>query len=177
MKSDDQVEGMLQQSTWEESLVDFVRRSTGPVHFVGLGSTVRQDDGVGPAVVRALKQNLRGRRTPKFVFHTSEPNSERLLSDLASGPDRVVIVDAVQATKPPGQVVCARVGDTKYGFFATHNVPLRLIPGLSEAEDRFLLVGVQPMSADVGEGLSEAVEGSMKMIVELIRSISSELHG
>ncbi|HZW84824.1 MAG TPA: hydrogenase maturation protease [Nitrososphaerales archaeon] len=176
LKSDEQVDNLFQTSTWEESLADFVSGSTGPVHFVGLGSPVRQDDGVGPAVIKTLIKEV-GKKNSNLIFHTPEPNPERLIGDLASGTDRVVIFDAVQAMKPGGQIVSARVDDTKYGFFATHNVPLRLIPGLSQAKDRFLLVGIQPVLADVGEGLSKPVEESMRKIVELVRSISGELNG
>jgi hydrogenase maturation protease len=96
------------------------------------------------------------------------PQPERLLSRLASEPGRIVVFDAVDASKSPGEIVCARLSDTKYGFFATHNVPLRLVPGLAGRRDEVFLVGVQPQSLEVGEGLTDVVQRSVERLVAVV---------
>ena len=67
----------------------------------------------------------------------------------------------------PGEVVFLPMAGTKYGFFGTHNIPLKLVPGLERLEE-FYLVGVQPASLEVGEGLSEKVRESVDEIVAVV---------
>ena len=93
---------------------------------------------------------------------------ELLLSRLSSSAGRIVIFDAIEAAKQPGAIVCSRLSDTKYGYFATHNIPLRLVPGLAERADDVYICGVQPESLEVGEGLSDVVSGSAAQIVKAV---------
>jgi hydrogenase maturation protease len=93
---------------------------------------------------------------------------ERLLSKLASGEGRIVVFDAVEASAKPGEVVFRSMADTKYGFFGTHNIPLKLVPGLGERLGDCFLVGIQPASLEVGLGLSEPVRESLNEIVAVV---------
>jgi hydrogenase maturation protease len=93
---------------------------------------------------------------------------ERLLSNLASGEGRIVVFDAVEASAKPGEVLFCPMADTKFGFFGTHNIPLRLVPGVEERLNDFLLVGVQPGSLEVGMGLTEPVRESVNEIVAVV---------
>jgi hydrogenase maturation protease len=93
---------------------------------------------------------------------------ERVLSNISSKAGSIVIFDAVEASKEPGEVVFCKLADTKYGFFGTHNVPLKLIPGLSARDDDVHLVGVQPASLDVGEGLTDTVQRSVQEVITTV---------
>jgi hydrogenase maturation protease len=97
-----------------------------------------------------------------------------MISDLASKGERIVIVDAVEAQKKPGTIVCARLSETKFGFFATHNVPIRLVPGVAENAADTYIVGIQPDSVGVGEGLSDVVKGSSMKLVAMIANLVEE---
>ena len=85
-----------------------------------------------------------------------------------------MVIDAVEAQKKPGTIVCARLSETKFGFFATHNVPLRLVPGVAENAADTYVVGIQPDSVGVGEGLSDVVKGSSMKLVAMIASLVEE---
>ena len=82
-----------------------------------------------------------------------------------------MIIDAVEAQKKPGTIICARLSETKFGFFATHNVPLRLVPGVAENAADTYIVGIEPDSVGVGEGLSDIVKRSSMKLVEMIVSL------
>jgi hydrogenase maturation protease len=101
-------------------------------------------------------------------------NPERMISDLASKGERIVVIDAVEARKKPGAIVCARLSETKFGFFATHNVPLRLVPGVAENAADTYVVGIQPDSVGIGEGLSDVVKESSVKLVAMIASLVEE---
>jgi hydrogenase maturation protease len=139
------------------------------VDLVGVGNDIRQDDALGLEISSRLRSRL-GRSPKRLKVHPPVKMPERLLSKLASTSRRVVIFDAVETSKPPGTIVCRKLGDTKYGFFATHNVPLKLIPGIEERLGDFYIVGVQPERLEVGEGLSSVVDLAVDKIVNYIAS-------
>ena len=79
-----------------------------------------------------------------------------------------MIFDAVEAARAPGEVICGSLEDTKYGYFATHNVPLKLVPGLAERAGHIHIIGVQAGSLEVGEGLTPAVKESARIVVDAV---------
>ncbi|HME18422.1 MAG TPA: hydrogenase maturation protease [Nitrososphaerales archaeon] len=152
---------------WERTAQSWMREpGGGKVHFVGVGNPIRQDDAIGLEIVSSLRKKLGPNPSPNVVIHQPSLMPERLLSKVAATGDRVVIFDAVEANRTPGAVVCASLADTKFGFFATHNVPLRLIPGVAGNLGRSFVVGVQPESLEVGEGLSATARAAKGRIVE-----------
>ena len=118
-----------------------------------------------------MRRRLRSASTKTVKVHGLSSDAERLISDLASKGERIVVIDALEAQKKPGTIVCARLSETKFGFFATHNVPIRLVPGVAEnAADTFVL-GIQPDSVGVGEGLSDVVKESSEKLVAMIAGL------
>ena len=149
-------------------IADSVRPEGKVVHLVGVGNSIRSDDAFGLEVVSSLRRRY-GRTPPaNVIVHPISSQPERVLSKLAASGGRVVVFDSVEAGKEPGTVVCARLSDTKYGFFATHNIPLRLVPGLVEIGNEVVLVGIQPENLAVGERLSPPVKEGVEKIVEAI---------
>jgi hydrogenase maturation protease len=134
---------------------------------------LREDDGVGLHVVSEVRRRLG--RTRRLRTHPASLQPERVLSKIPP-TDRILVIDAVQASLEPGAIVCAPLNETKYGFFATHNVPLRLLPGLSGRAD-VLVAGVQPGSAEVREGLTPAVKTSAEALADVIVKAVRETDG
>jgi hydrogenase maturation protease len=83
----------------------------------------------------------------------------------------VVIFDAVECNLGPGRVFCARLSDSKFGFFATHNIPLKLMPGVEDILADAWVVGIQPKDTGFGEDLTEPVRRSAEQVVELVGRI------
>jgi hydrogenase 3 maturation protease len=150
---------------WRERLRQTIAEGPFPVHLVGVGNRFRTDDGVGLEIVSVLCSSLGASPVRGVRIHRASPMPERVLSRISSEAGSIVIFDAVEASKEPGEVVFCKLADTKYGFFGTHNVPLKLIPGLSARDDDVYLVGVQPASLDVGEGLTDKVHRSVREVI------------
>jgi len=136
-----------------------------------VGNPIRQDDAVGLEIVSSLRKKLGSRPSPNVIIHRPSLMPERLLSKAAAEGARVMIFDAVEANSEPGAVVCASLAETKFGFFATHNIPLRLIPDVSDGLDRSLIVGVQPESLGIGETLSATAQRAKGRVVEAMGAI------
>ena len=95
---------------------------------------------------------------------------ESLLSRLDSANDRVLIFDAVASGGPPGQVILASLGNSRFGFFATHNVPMRVLPGLAANPSNVFVVGIEPESLEVGEELSDIARASADDLCAVVES-------
>jgi hydrogenase maturation protease len=145
-----------------------VLAAQGSVNLVGVGNPIRSDDGVGLAIVSQLRSKLGHHPVGRVTIHGPSFMPERILSKVASEGGTVLIFDAVEATRNAGAVICGALRDTKYGYFATHNIPLRLVPGLAERADCVYVVGVQPGSLEVGEGLTPAVSASANLVVNAV---------
>jgi hydrogenase maturation protease len=142
------------------------------VDLVGVGNQLRGDDGLGIEIVSRLRKRLGTRRGVRAHLPSRLP--ERVLSKLAEERGRIVIFDAVEASKPPGTIICSLLAETKYGYFATHNVPLRLVPGLGEKLSDVYILGIQPESLEVGDGLSETASRSVDEVVEFVSAWEEE---
>lgn len=153
---------------WQRSLEETLTTSRGPVNLIGVGNRLRTDDGAGLEIISSLRSLLGPAPAPGLKVHAPSLMPERLLFKLSSEAGRIIVFDAVEAAKEPGEVVFSRLADTKYGFFATHNVPLRLIPGLAARETDVFVVGVQPKSLEVGEGLTDTVRTSVRQVVAVV---------
>jgi len=141
-----------------------------PFHLVGVGNPMRCDDGVGLEIISQLLRRL-GRRRPKnVILHPPTDTADRVLSRIDCTSERLLIFDAVEASGMPGRIILASLADSKFGFFATHNVPLRIIPGLAANPSNVFVAGIEPELLDVGEGLSEVVRSSADDVVSVVVS-------
>ncbi len=162
--------GQASAGGWKAGVARCLERAGRPVHLVGVGNTLRSDDGVGIRVVSSLRRSF-GSTPPNWVRLHSDTPIERLARGIPA-EDGVVLFDAVQTGAGPGEIVCAALGNTDYGFFATHNVPLRLIPGLAEREDSVYVIGIVPEYLELGEGLTPKVRRSADALVaEVVRQV------
>ena len=157
-----------QTAGWETGLRSALSRCSGSIDLLGVGNPIRGDDAVGLAIASELRQTLGANPVRGYKIHRATLAPERLLSKLALSSGKILIFDAVEASREPGAIVCATLGGTKYGYFATHNIPLTLIPGMASRTDDVYLVGVQPLSVEVGEGLTDVVRESAAQIVAAV---------
>jgi len=160
--------GSNPDADWRRMLREAVADTHHLVHLMGVGNELRTDDAVGLEIISSLRSRLGSAPTPGIKIHAGSPMPERLLAKLASEEGRIIVFDAVEASGGPGEVVFRSMADTKYGFFGTHNIPLRLVPGLTARLGDVFIVGVQPASLEVGQGLTGKVRESVREIVGVV---------
>jgi len=140
---------------------------------LGVGNTLRRDDGVGPAVIKLLQQeNL--------------PNVDLLdggidglgLIDVINQYQRAIIIDAVDMRLTPGSVKLFTASDAKINIkndaLSTHGFGLAEVIGLLEqlgCDTEIKIIGVQPQDISFGEGLTEVVETKIPGVIELVKSV------
>ena len=161
---------------WHREVAKCIDAAQRPIHFVGVGNTLRGDDAVGVKIASQLRRALRGAGALRVKVHPPDASPERLLSYIPA-TEGLVIFDAIEAGGQPGQVLCASLGSTQFGFFATHNIPLRIVPGVAERKDTAYVIGVEPESLELEEALTPKVRASANEIVaEIVRRVRAT-HG
>ncbi|MBL7065411.1 MAG: hydrogenase maturation protease [Anaerolineae bacterium] len=156
--------------------------------ILGLGNPLRGDDGVGCRVAEELAR----RELPPGVQALDGGAAGLRLLDLLEGWERVVIVDAAEMGRRPGEFVRFTPTDvrlvsasdrpstgpstmlrTSSGHrFSLHHVGLSEVLALADALGRTLpemvIFGVQPARVGWGEGLSLAVEAALPALIAIV---------
>ncbi len=143
-----------------------------PTLVLGLGNPLQRDDGVGIRVVEELE-----RRTLPLHVEVMDGGTPGVgLINLIEGRARVVIVDAAEMDRQPGEVVRFCAGDVKLtgssARFSLHRSgvadALALANALNLSLPEIVVYGVQPAQVGWGEELSAKVAAAIPGLVETI---------
>jgi hydrogenase 3 maturation protease len=139
------------------------------VHLIGVGNTLRRDDGAGIEVARKLRR-VRASNELCKIYPPSD-RVESIISKIDYSAGQAVIVDAADFNSSPGSIICGAVNSIRTRFFVTHNIPINALPGVSSHLDRIMILGIQPKDIGVGEGFSPPVAESINQIVRVLSEL------
>ena len=142
---------------------------------IGIGNPLRGDDGVGPAVVEALKR----RGLPEGVEAVDGGQAGLGLVGLMEGADRGGLVDAAGMGAEPGGFRAFGPGE---GLMAGEalgcgvhgarvGVALRMAEALGCLPPDVKVVGVQPRQMGWGVGLSREVSQALPRVVRAVLEV------
>jgi hydrogenase 3 maturation protease len=149
--------------------------------ILGIGNTLRGDDGIGIHTVETLNRYLeeleKGSKQAKFIRVRSEliavdcgTTPESYTSAIREhNPDRLILVDAVDMGLSPGSYRI--IPPEKIGVMcvSTHNMPLSLfVSYVREFCRDVVLIGIQPERMDAGTTLSSAVRSGGEDVANII---------
>jgi coenzyme F420 hydrogenase subunit delta len=152
-------------------LPDFCRK---PLVVLGVGNVLFGDDGFGCAVVDYLESH---ERVPEEVCLLDAGTGVRkLLFTLclsSTRPQRLLIVDAIDAGRSPGEIFEIDPGDlpvVKLDDFSLHQLPtsnlLRELQEKCRVEVRVLACQTEPLPQEMSQGLSKAVSDAVPRAAE-----------
>ncbi len=148
---------------------------TGKTCLVGIGNTLRGDDGFGPYFIEKLREKA---LFPKANLMTVEDVPENYAFPISRmDVTQVVFVDAVILDAPPGTVVLGPLQELEeIGQIAsTHKLSLRLTARVIEdTGKKVYLLGVVPESTEFGRELSPAVREAAVELVSLAEKLIRE---
>ena len=164
----------LESRDWAARAKTFMESKDAlPLRIVGVGNPIRKDDCVGIFIASHLRKKFGARPNTQVRIYPTVA-TELLFSKMTLEKGSLLVFDAVEQNSPPGSIVFANIADTKFGYFATHNVPLKLIPNLSGKMGKIFVLGIQPEDIDIGEGLSEVVLHSANEVITELETIFQE---
>lgn len=168
-------------------LPELKKRLKGKVVVVGIGNTLRGDDGAGPELIRILKKhfscNVKCEMfNEKTVTHYTSHITlflmdvgevpENYLGKIAEHrPDTIMLVDAVDFGSPPGSIRIIEKDALKEKGFCTHNASIKLIMEYlgTKTESIVFLLGVQPTkNFQTGSKLSEPVKQATRRMEQFL---------
>ena len=146
----------------------------GRVLVIGVGNTLRGDDGVGVAVARSLA----GQTLPDGVC-VLEGGTEglNLLFEMEHA-GRVILIDAADMGKAPGEVsvIDGKLldGSIKGSFSSVHGMGIAEVLAVGRAigvDPAVTIVAIQPDHLGPTEGLSAALEPRVPEYVRLTKAL------
>jgi hydrogenase 3 maturation protease len=160
-------------------LVDFPEPRPARVAVVGVGNTMRGDDGAGILVVRALASRLRD--APDVLLIDGSTAPENFTGPLRRfRPDLVIEIDAAHLEQPPGTVAWVDWRDADGMSASTHTLPPSVLATFLSADlgCRVSLLGIQPATLEMGCGLSpDVAEAADRLVDQLVTWLQSPVGG
>lgn len=138
-----------------------------PAVLIGLGNSLRKDDGAGLEVARRVKA-----LSPGGVEVVECPLGRSLLEALGGAAGDVLLVDAMRASLPPGTVRRFRPGALRRGaFVSSHGFgaaqALALAASLGGTA-RVTVYGIQGADFSQGQGLSPEVRTAVEHLAGML---------
>ena len=146
-------------------------RLKGTVLVVGIGNTLRGDDGFGPSMIERLEGKVSARLLD--VGEVPESYLGRVLEQKAR---TILVLDAADMGEAAGTVAILEAEDLAECNVSTHQMPLELFFRYlreNSHADVFAL-GVQPKQISLGSEMSPEVESTAAILSEVLIELLSE---
>ena len=146
--------------------------SPPPTLIIGLGNTLRGDDGVGVLVAQIL-----ARQTLPNEVEVVDGGTQGLgLVNLMEGRQRLILIDAADVGKTPGEFVGFTLDEAVLRgndqHLSVHTAGLRealfLAQALKILPDEVIIFGVQPANLDWISTLSPEVEAALPDLISAV---------
>lgn len=143
-------------------------RIKGRTLIIGVGNTLRGDDALGPILIQQLTGKVEA-----DLLDTGEVPESYLGRIIDSYPDTIVMVDAVQLQEDPGTMAVIEIDELAGISNSTHRLSLALFMKYVREETKadVFLVGVQPRTLELGQGITPHVQESLEDLVRVFTAI------
>ncbi len=140
--------------------------------IIGLGNPLRGDDGVGVCLAHALAEQI----LPSGVEVVDGGTQGLGLVNLLEGQQRVILVDAAEMGKNPGQFVRFTLDEARLPgddeALSTHGAGVRdallLAQALKVLPDELVIFGVQPAGVEWDTVLSPQVQATLPALIRAV---------
>jgi hydrogenase maturation protease len=150
---------------------------------IGMGQSLRGDDGIGPEAVRRWTADFpQTAKDSQIQILLLETPGLALLDDLVSA-DAAILVDAVSTGRPAGDVCIfdpipntglSAAEKTAHGFGVAETISVARKTG-ARLPQRLILIGVEGNRYGLGEGLSDPVRAAIPLVAETIQEMALKL--
>jgi len=153
---------------FERSLRD---RLVGKIAVMGIGNTMRGDDGLGVHLVNSLQPPS---LSPDVGLFACEMTPENFLGPVTEfQPNTILMIDAADLNGPPGSARLVAAQEIADSGTTTHNMSLRLLATMLESTTNatVTLLAVQPKGRNFGAEVSPEVSETLHYLTELFHTI------
>ncbi|HEY3089318.1 MAG TPA: hydrogenase maturation protease [Jatrophihabitantaceae bacterium] len=138
------------------------------IALIGVGNEFRCDDGIGPAVIASLRDQV-----PAGVTLTITDGEPTQLLDTWAGADLAVIIDAVMCEPSvPGRIHRTEAVPQPAAMASTHGLGIpdavRLARALDQTPQRLVIYAVEAADLGFGHGLTPAVAAALPNVTRAV---------
>ena len=138
---------------------------------LGMGNTLRGDDGIGPHIIDELKK----KNLPDSIELVDIGSDAFSIIDHFEKEQPVLVIDCAQMGKEPGEIVKFEVKDENlpildkaisihgFGFSDVYKLATNLYKNI-----QCTIIGVQPKSLEFNTGLSDEVKNKIPLIIKMV---------
>ena len=136
--------------------------------IVGIGNTLKGDDGAGPKVC----EQLHGKVCAEIIDAGTVPENY-IQTIIKKAPKHILIIDAVDFGAPAGTIKIFKSEQIKSSFFSTHTLSPRLFVDMvcQEIKVDVYFVGIQPAHMQFGQPKSAQVSEAIQWLVGAVTKI------
>lgn len=151
------------QNTFKEIL-------KGKVVIVGIGNTLKGDDGFGPALIEKLNGKV------KASLIDAGPAPENYTGKIIKEkPDTILLVDACHLELQPGKYQILKPNEILKSGFTTHDMSPTLFMDYvgSQTKANIYMLGVEPENISLGSEMSDKIKNVLHETSEMIMEASN----
>ncbi len=145
--------------------------SSKKLAVIGLGNTLRRDDGIGIIILESLLNSFRREGADYLNFGIASFDLVHRLGEY----DIVLLIDGIDAVFPPGELKIFELKDIAYvskeAPLSTHEFDLKSLFELYtrfELKSKIYVAGIQVQDTSYGEGLSPELKARLGKILQEI---------
>lgn len=157
---------MIDEST--EAVITTLRGlSHKDLLLVGMGNSLKADDGIGPEICSILKSDF-----PDNIIDTGTVPENYIQVIIRKSPKVIVFVDAIDFGGTAGEVRVFNSSQLSSFGISTHALSPRLLCDMimQSIKAKIYFIGIQPKSTVIGEAMSREVESARDELVELLKN-------
>ncbi len=139
---------------------------------MGMGNTLRSDDGVGSILASRIKDKV------PYLVYDAGPTPENYLGKIIQNkPDNIVIIDAVDFGGKPAEFRVVEGEDLKtVNLFSTHNASISLTINYlqNNLKADIIILIIQPKNIAFGDILSPEIRETINKLENWFSRIANE---
>lgn len=139
------------------------------IAILGIGNEIKGDDGLGPSIAKKLSKLFQDNEN--IVVYDGGTVPENYTGSIRKvNPTHIILVDAVEMKKKPGYIRVVQKEEIANYNISTHAMPISFLIKFMETTigGKIILIGVQPKSMELDEGISKEVETSINTVVNAL---------
>ncbi|MBE6499331.1 MAG: hydrogenase maturation peptidase HycI [Methanobrevibacter thaueri] len=142
--------------------------------ILGVGNELKTDDGVGPFIIKKLKEeNI---ENEKLIFINAETVPENFTGKIRKeNPTHLIIIDACLMNSKPGNMQIVNKKDFANIGISTHSMSLSFFVKYLEKDTDFKItfVGIEPETMNWGDEPTVNVKKTAQEFISILKEILS----
>ena len=136
--------------------------------ILGIGNTLKGDDGVGPWICSKLDKKIRVE-----IIDAGTVPENYIQTIIKKAPENLLIIDAIDFCVSPGTIQLFRPHQLDSLIISTHSLSPRVFIDMitQEIDVQVYFLGIQPLQTQIGSSLSNAVDKAAQQLISILTKI------